>query len=423
MGIRKGESMNFSNIAKDLGKQSQPAVDYILSLKVSDAKKKELLTKLFNATGYSFYNKMFADNSELFDSQAIGTAGFQNPGGQVERLSSKLVQDYNLTRVINPTIRGFYDSVLGDAEYEAFENALSLNRHPTLTREMRGETCAWCKARAGTFTDPSGDLFARHDNCNCLFITRGYNSRNGVLKNYTKNSSSTVHARELSDISREEIDRLSKDFDKNYYKPNSGHKKVYNHLDKTQAKIDEKLFQIGNYIQEKTGYSNKYPTIVSREDFEKIKGVKIKESDVIYRGWHSTSPTRLREHIEEFKNGKIYNNYSSRGYGSYFSTSGSAAGMYASTNNSLIMEAKILPGARILKIDKGWSGYNDIKTKLLKQFGLSDAPASSIDTNVLLANDLGSLGALSGYDIIDMSNDLQNIVLVLNREKVVIPDA
>lgn len=179
--------MNFSEIAKDLGRQALATVEYILSLNVGDAMKRDMLTRVFRETGYPFYDKMFNDSSRLFDSEAIGTEGFQNPDGQIERLSSKVVQNYNLGRVSNPaTLRGFYDSLLADAEDEAFRNARSLDRHPTLTRRLRGETCDWCRARAGTFIDPSGDLFARHDNCDCLFITRGFNSRNGVLENYTK---------------------------------------------------------------------------------------------------------------------------------------------------------------------------------------------------------------------------------------------
>lgn len=179
--------MNFSDIAKDLGYQTLSAVKYILGLRVSDEQKRTALTKLFDKVGYPFYAKMFADNSELFDSLAIKTTGFQNQDDQIERLSSKMVQNYNLGRDSSPAIlREFYDSLLGDAQKEAFSNAISLDKHPTLTRILRGETCSWCRARTGTFVDPDGDLFARHDNCDCLFITRGYNSRNGVLQNYVK---------------------------------------------------------------------------------------------------------------------------------------------------------------------------------------------------------------------------------------------
>ena len=130
---------------------------------------------------------MFSDNSELFASMAIQTNGFQNPDGQVERLSAKLVQNDALGRKTNPTIvRGFFDSVLADAQHEAFTNARSLDRVPTLTRRLVGETCGWCADRVGTFTYPDGELFARHDNCDCLFIVKGYNSRNGILTNYRK---------------------------------------------------------------------------------------------------------------------------------------------------------------------------------------------------------------------------------------------
>lgn len=415
--------MNFSGIAEDLGEQALATLRYILSLKISDAAKREMLTRFFRGTGYPFYNKIFNDSSELFGSGAIGTEGYNNPDDQIERLSAKIVQNYNLGRESTPAItRGFYDSLLGSAENEAFGNARSLGQHPTLTRILQGETCKWCQAMVGTYIEPDGEAFRRHDNCDCLIIAKGYNSRNGVLKNYTKKSSLTIKNRDLSDIKRDEIDRLANDFDKNYYKPNSSHKTIYSHQDRLQAQINEKQFQVGNYIQEKTGYSTKHPVVMSRKEFEKVEGIKIGASDIIYRGWHATDSTQLNKYIKEFMSGKIYNNFSSRGYGSYFSTSISAAGMYANTNNSLIMEAKILPGARILKIDKGWSGYNSIKSDILKQLGLSDTPISSTATNVVLANDLGSLGALSGYDIIDMSNDLQNIILILNREKVVIPN-
>ena len=181
--------MNFSNISKDLSRQTSSTVDYILKLKISDTQKKAMLNKVFNSVGYPFYDKMFDDNSELFGSNAINTTGFQNSDGQIERLSSKMVQNYNLGRTTNPAILlGFYDSLLGDAQSEAFSNAVSLGKHPTLTRILRGETCSWCRARTGTFIDPDGEMFARHDNCDCLIITKGFNSRNGVLKNYTKNT-------------------------------------------------------------------------------------------------------------------------------------------------------------------------------------------------------------------------------------------
>lgn len=178
--------MNFSQVATDMGKQMDEVVKYILGLEISPEEKRARIAKAFQIVGNEFFDKMFADNSELFDSMAIKSLGFQNPEYQIERLASKLVQNDNLGRKNSEIIKGFFDSVLGDAQKEAFDNGISLGRVPTLTRRIVGETCGWCIARTGTFTYPEGELFARHDNCDCLFIVSGYNSRNGVLTNYRK---------------------------------------------------------------------------------------------------------------------------------------------------------------------------------------------------------------------------------------------
>lgn len=178
--------MNFSVTAKDISEQMIKVVNYILGLDITPADKKARLIKAFGIVGNEFFDKMFADNSLLFDSEAIRSLGFQNPDGQIERLSNKLVQNYNLGRPTDEIVTGFFDSVLGDAQHEAFRNGISLGKVPTLTRRIVGETCLWCIDRAGTFTYPDGELFARHDHCDCLFIVSGYNSRNGILTNYRK---------------------------------------------------------------------------------------------------------------------------------------------------------------------------------------------------------------------------------------------
>ena len=178
--------MNFSATATDVSEQMVDVVDYILSLNIDPVEKRLRLIKAFKIVGDEFFNKMFFDNSVLFDSTAIGTLGYSNPEGQIERLATKLVQNYNLGRKTREIIKGFFDSVLGDAQREAFANGRSLGKVPTLTRRLVGETCRWCIDRVGTFTYPDGELFARHDNCDCLFIVEGYNSRNGILTNYRK---------------------------------------------------------------------------------------------------------------------------------------------------------------------------------------------------------------------------------------------
>lgn len=178
--------MNFSPTARDMSKQTIKAVNYILSLDISPDEKRRRLIRVFRIIGNEFFDKMFRDNSRLFDSEVIKSLGFENPEDQIERLSAKMVQNYNLGRKNDAIVTGFFDSVLADAQREAFNNGESLGKVPTLTRSLVGETCGWCAARTGTFVYPDSELFARHDNCDCLFIVQGYNSRNGILTNYRK---------------------------------------------------------------------------------------------------------------------------------------------------------------------------------------------------------------------------------------------
>ena len=178
--------MDLSAITQDMGKELTSSVNYILGLNISPQTKRELLQDLFLAVGEPFYYKMFADSSELFAS-TIKTLGPTGIADQTSRLATKVVRNYALSRPVASLANDFFESLLGEAESEAFWNAKSLGKAPTLTRKLSGrENCKWCASRAGTFTNPSSDDFRRHRDCDCIFITKGFNSRNGVLKNYNK---------------------------------------------------------------------------------------------------------------------------------------------------------------------------------------------------------------------------------------------
>ena len=66
-----------------------------------------------------------------------------------------------------------------------------------MTRTVVGKCCEWCDKKQGTYTYPKGEDFARHDNCDCLFTTSGYNSRNGVLNNYVKHKNTPARQEHL----------------------------------------------------------------------------------------------------------------------------------------------------------------------------------------------------------------------------------
>lgn len=178
--------MDFSKVATDTAANTMLEVEYVLALNIAPSDKRSILRSIFMNHGRNFYEQLFNANSEVFDSAAIGPSGFVDSDDQIGHLSAKLVENYYLGREFDIIVKAFYDSVLGRAQEEAFRNAVSLNKHPTLTRSMVGETCKWCQDRAGTHVNPSSSDFARHDHCDCEFKTSGYNTRNGVLKNYVK---------------------------------------------------------------------------------------------------------------------------------------------------------------------------------------------------------------------------------------------
>lgn len=189
--------MDFHPVAIDTAENILPAIRYILSLDIKPSDKQSRIADAINLIGSDFYVQMFNANSEVFNSTAIDTTDYSQMNSQVESLATKIVRQYSLDRVIDPIVKGFYDTALGKAQEEAFRNAISLDKHPTLTRSLVGETCKWCRDLVGTHLYPDAKYFARHDNCDCLIVTSGYNSRNGVLRNYVKHKNTPARQEHL----------------------------------------------------------------------------------------------------------------------------------------------------------------------------------------------------------------------------------
>nr|DAJ18966.1 MAG TPA: hypothetical protein [Siphoviridae sp. ctRJB2] len=108
---------------------------------------------------------------------------------QAERLAVKIVRNSALNRqTAVMLLKEYSDVVLAAAQHEAFTNAKSMQKHPTLTRRANvgKPDCAWCQKKAGVYVNPTSDDFKRHCKCDCVFEVSGYNSRNGVLKNFKK---------------------------------------------------------------------------------------------------------------------------------------------------------------------------------------------------------------------------------------------
>jgi hypothetical protein len=177
--------MDFSGVALDTSKRVAVSVASILAMSISPASKISRITRVLGIVGLAYHSKMYSDSSTVFASTAVLSTGLEDPT-QAERLANKLVRNYALGRQTDELISTYYESLLGQAQLEAFENAVSMGRVPTMNRSIVGETCKWCIGLAGTYTHPSGEMFARHENCDCLIVVSGYNSRNGIVDNYVK---------------------------------------------------------------------------------------------------------------------------------------------------------------------------------------------------------------------------------------------
>jgi hypothetical protein len=178
--------MDFSGVTNDTSYRVYEAINFVLGLGISPEDKTLRIAKLVRQVGSHFHDQLYDAASQIFDSAAIATIGYQDVDAQSKRLATKIVRNYSLGRGSKSIVSAYYDSILGRAETEAFDNAVSMQKHPTLDRRIVGETCKWCESKAGTHTNPTPDDFARHDDCDCLFIVSGYNSRNGLLTNYIK---------------------------------------------------------------------------------------------------------------------------------------------------------------------------------------------------------------------------------------------
>ena len=190
-GDNQGDfKVDFSGVTNDTSSLVAAAVDMILSLDISPADKQSRIAALPYNVGEHYHTQLYDATSAVFDSTAIKSTGFNDMKDQTERLALKIVRNYALSRdTVTELVAAYYDSVLGKAQGEAFDNARSMQKHPMLTRSLVGEkNCDWCatKAAASPYINPTNEDFSRHHLCDCLFVVSGYNSRNGVLKNYVK---------------------------------------------------------------------------------------------------------------------------------------------------------------------------------------------------------------------------------------------
>lgn len=139
---------------------------------------------LFRTVGRSVYAKIFDMNAFDFDIPFAAGPGIEDRYFGLAKVASYSVSTGD--QGLDGYVKSYIDNTIAMAQRDAMTNAIQNNQHPTVVRSIVKETCAWCVARAGTYTNADPEVFIRHTDCDCRIETFGYKSRNGLLNNYVK---------------------------------------------------------------------------------------------------------------------------------------------------------------------------------------------------------------------------------------------
>lgn len=139
---------------------------------------------LFREVGQAIYAKVYDMNAFDFEIEHTVGPGIDDRYYGLAKMASGSVATGTLS--LDQNIRTYLNGITAKAQHDATMNAHQSGKHTQVIRSTRGKTCEWCANRAGTYTDPSSEIFRRHRDCDCVIKTQGYKSRNGLLGNYVK---------------------------------------------------------------------------------------------------------------------------------------------------------------------------------------------------------------------------------------------
>lgn len=176
--------MNYADLNKKILPKVMVAVTTINNPEIVPEVRQRNQEILFREVGNNVYNKVYEMNA--FDFEIEGTKG----DGMDDRFygMAKVAADSVSTgnSHLEEQVQAYLDNTAGQAQMHAFRNAKEMGKRPKVTRIAVGKTCDWCAKMAGTYTDPSPEVFRRHDGCNCEIRSEGFRTRNGTVNNYKK---------------------------------------------------------------------------------------------------------------------------------------------------------------------------------------------------------------------------------------------
>lgn len=178
--------MDYSKLGDTIARKVMLAMALINNPEIAPEVRQLNQEILFREVGASVYAKIYDMNAFDFEIEHTRGPGIDDRHYGLAKVAAASVSAGALG--MDEYVGNYINNTIGKAQKDAMKNAQQSGKHPTVTRIEHGDACKWCKSKAGSFTDPSPEVFARHGGCNAQIRTTGYKSRNGLLSNYVKPS-------------------------------------------------------------------------------------------------------------------------------------------------------------------------------------------------------------------------------------------
>lgn len=184
--------MDFDRLTEDAVKMTTSIADGVLRTNFSPANKIQLLTIAYARVGRAYATKLATDVSTVFGSENLRINPDFGKFVQIEDLATKIVRNSAYGIEPEELTRDYYTNVYARNVEQAFKNANSLGKRPTITRRLTDKDhCEWCAARTGTYTADTfselpTEVFRRHLGCKCEITLSGPGGRSRNLNNYVK---------------------------------------------------------------------------------------------------------------------------------------------------------------------------------------------------------------------------------------------
>jgi hypothetical protein len=189
--------MDYGKLASELTPKVLAAIAVLNNPEIAPATRQLNQEILLREVGKSIYDKIYSMNA--FDMEIPHTigAGIDDRFYGLAKVSSSSVS--NGTVGLEEYVRNYLFHTSAKAQNDAMSNARQSGKRVTVTRTEHGDACKWCQSLAGTYENPSSDVFKRHGGCEARIVTQGYKSRNGLLNNY-KTGSTTSRTAETTGV-------------------------------------------------------------------------------------------------------------------------------------------------------------------------------------------------------------------------------